>query len=140
MSYITQTQLLAMFPAAQIIACLDDDNDGVIDAAVWDEVTAKVERKIKAALDGRYPLPLAEPYPAKLVDAAGGLAVAFAFMRRGVAEDKSPFAVEIKEARAALAKIAAGGDVKLGTQPADTTGGKAITETLKTGSGGRLLM
>lgn len=139
MSYITQTQLLAMFPASQIIACLDDDNDGVIDTAAWDEVSAKVDRKINAALEGRYALPLAEPYPAKLVDAAGGLAVAFAFMRRGVAEDACPFKVEIKEAREALKKIAEGGDVRLGVTPSASSAPSAITSPVQTGTNGDIL-
>jgi phage gp36-like protein len=140
MSYIELTELLAMFPASQIIACLDDDNDGVADPAAWAEVQAQSGRVVDAALEDHYSLPLDTPVPAKVKTAAAAMAVAFAFKRRGVKEKDCPFAEDIAAARSTLKGLADGSiDLKLGVKAVQAVTPAAITSPIQTGTRGDVL-
>lgn len=141
MPYIELTQLLAMFPSSQLIACLDDNQDGQADVEVWAQVQARVQGRIDAVLENFCALPLTPPVPNKLTEIAAALAVAIAFARRDVAEDKCPFAAAISRAESDLNKIATGTlKLKLGAPISPTVAPKAITEKLATvPGGGRLL-
>ena len=133
MPYIELTQLLAMFPSSQLIACLDDNQDGQVDADVWTQAQARVQGRIDAVLENFCTLPLIPPVPNKLTEIAAALAVAIAFSRRDVAEDKCPFSAAISRAESDLGKIATGAlKLKLGAPISPTVAPKAITEKLTT--------
>jgi hypothetical protein len=120
MAYVAQADLAGLIPATDITEALDDDNDGVADAAAWAQVLALVSSEIDQALvSGGYDAPYPEPYPARI------LAVNELWLRRGVADH--PRKNEVIAVRNDLTRLAKG-TIKLVATTATTEGGSAITE------------
>lgn len=139
MAYVEQTDLAGLIPAEDVIEALDDDNDGVADAAAWAQVVALVSQEIDAALvSGGYAAPYPAPYPDLIKRAAKLLAVNELWLRRGVKDH--PRAAEVQAVRNDLTRLAKG-TIKLEATTATTSAGSAITEPLQTRpTGGGLLI
>ncbi len=74
MTYATLQDLIDEFGGREVIALSDRDGDGVADADVITRALEKADEEINGFLEGRYPVPLALPAPALIVDIACRLA------------------------------------------------------------------
>jgi len=141
MAYITQEKLKASVPPDFILGALDDDGDGVADAAVWDAIVEKVSEAIDSRLAPRYRVPLSEPVLAIAKEAAQIFAAEALYLRRGLLKDANPWADQAKAMRERLERIGRG-EERLESDVAPTApGGAAITEPAGTyDKDGRLIV
>lgn len=135
MAYVTLSALEADIPREYLIEALDDDGDGVEDAgtAVLDAASEKVD----GYLAGRYTVPFASPYPSLVKRAAYVFAAESIYRRRGIPDEKNPWAKEAGKLMAKLELISQG---KLSLDIAAAPGrssGDVIGEASKTYSEGR---
>jgi phage gp36-like protein len=107
MSYVQFSQLTAEIPLKFLTDALDDDADGVIDAGLWDTVSAAVDLEINGTLGKRYTVPFPDPAPAFVSQAAFILACFKVYGRR-VSEEQNPFSDQAKMVRTQLAAIGKG--------------------------------
>lgn len=131
MSYVTSAVLIAKIPSAFLLQALDDDADGVIDAAVVAQLLEDASGAVDALLCGRFTVPFADP-PAVVTESAKVFACEQCYKRRGIADEANPWFSLAESMRAKLVKIASG-DLPLApeierAQPS----GKAITESVTT--------
>lgn len=120
MAYVTQADLSNLIPAEFIVEALDDDGDGTADAGAWDGVAEEAGQEIDSYLEQRYALPLSEPYPARVIQAAKIFACEILYKRRGIHGDKNPFSARAERHRKALANIASGdAALKVGSEPVE---------------------
>lgn len=70
---------------------LDDHQVGAADPSVWAEIVLAVEGEIDGKLAQRFALPLAEPTPKLIVDAAFVLAAELLYQRRGYYDEQNPW-------------------------------------------------
>lgn len=142
MPYVTAAQLRAALPAEVTAQLLDDHRTGEADAGTWAEIQTAVQTEIDGKLGILYPVPLAEPVPAIVRNAAFILAAELVYQRKGFFNDGNPWTKRAQDIRGTqgqqggqpglLDRIAAG-EVPLmaGSQRA-RPGGVVIGERSKT--------
>ncbi len=133
-AYVLLGQLSALIPPQFLTEALDDNGDGVADPGVFDAVVAAVQQEIDGALGQRFAVPFANPIPAVVADAALVLAGFSLYARRGVAEEKNPFAARAREIRAKLAAIAQGQQPLAPEQRRAQPSASIVTEPARTRS------
>lgn len=140
MSYILQSDLDGKIPALLLLQALDDNGDGLADADVWDKLVVDVENAINSRLEGNYAIPLAEPIPAIISEAAKVLAAEAIYLRRGLAGDQNPWVKQADAMRKRLEEIGSGDKpLKPGTSPQGPAG-VVITETSRLNTGDCLML
>jgi phage gp36-like protein len=109
-NYITRSRLAAVIPPQFMLEALDDNNDGVEDAGLFDEVLGAAQTDVDGILGKRFAVPFANPIPAIVGDATLKLFAELLYTRRGFGskEKPNPWAEKAEKARAALEKIAKG--------------------------------
>lgn len=138
MPYVTQNDLAGLIPPPFLLAALDDDQDGVADAGVWDAIAGQADGKVDAFLGQRFSVPFSEP-PQIVLRAARIFAAAALYRRRDVPNDRNPYADEERRMEEKLSAIAAGKE-PLTTEAAPASDPAVlITEPSKTFSDGRLM-
>jgi phage gp36-like protein len=112
MPYVQQSDLTADIPPEFITQALDDNNDGVADAGLWDLIAQDVSDAIDMQIGVRYAVPLQPDgngnYPTTVVSAARILAAEKLYARRPAADMRNPWTARANQIRAMLDKIGAG--------------------------------
>ena len=140
MAYVELTDLAGSIPAQDLLRALDDDNDQVIDAAVWTQVQADACDEVDALLEGRFATPITlSPLPKILKRAAIAFALEACYRRRGAADEQNPWAVRAAAFRKLLGHIQSG-ELKLSVSPDSDAAAPEpvaviITETSALGTG-----
>lgn len=135
--YFTRTEIAAKVPARIMLEALDDDGDGVIDEAVWDEVAASACNEVDAPLGQRYAVPFsaAPDYPVLVVAAAILFCCEALYLRRGFGDAKTnPFITRADAMRQKLDDIAAGRSALTPTAIRPRPSVSAVTEPARTSS------
>lgn len=141
MAYTTQSALASRVPPTFIVQALDDNGDGEADEGLWDLVSSGVDAQINGRLEGRYAVPLAEPFPAVVTEAALVLAAEALYLRRGLSGDQNPWSKQANDIRARLERIGAGKEALKNEIAPARSGGSVIGETSRTYDGsGRLMV
>lgn len=128
MPYVAQADLGTLIPPEQVIEALDDDGDGLADAGRWGEVAADASEAVDAYLERRYSLPLPEPVPAIVSQAARIFAAEILHQRRGLHGDKNPLTKRADDFRRRLDRIARGEDALSFTAEAGAPPISIVTE------------
>lgn len=89
--YVTLAAIKGALPDEITAQLLDDDGTGVPNATVWSAVVASVTREINGKIGQRYPLPLTEPFPELVTNAAFVLAAELCYQRRNFHGDANPW-------------------------------------------------
>lgn len=97
-AYTTNAAIEAKVPAPVLNDALDDDGDGNRDAGLLDQIIANASDAVDAMICNRVTLPLADPAPASVRNAALWFTVEEIYGRRQ-AELPKTFAAAITEAR-----------------------------------------
>ena len=97
--------LCAYLPPARIAEALDDDGDGLPDAAAWEAVRAGAEERLRAVF-GPAGVPPAQDALAE--HARKLFALSCLYARRGLGGDENPFADEARRAEDRLKALAQG--------------------------------
>ncbi|HEY8898873.1 MAG TPA: phage protein Gp36 family protein [Chthoniobacterales bacterium] len=105
MPYLTLDNLRGAIPAAHLLEALDDDNDGAEDAGIFDLVAAQAGEQIDGLLSARFTVPFAAPLPSLVSLAARTFACELIYKRRGVEDDKNPWAAQANALRKQLQAI-----------------------------------
>lgn len=71
--YYTQADYISRWGDQELIRLTDEDGTGQPDSFTFDQAAADASADVDAYLAGRYPLPLAEPFPRVLKSIAGAL-------------------------------------------------------------------
>lgn len=124
MPYVTQARIEVRIPAPLLIQALDDDSDGVADAAVLTELLQAASDAVDALVESQYSVPFATP-PAMVKEAAFIFACEMIYDRRQVAE-RNPFKAAADDWRQRLALVGKG-EVPLDT--ASGGGAAVVTNT-----------
>jgi phage gp36-like protein len=123
-------------PADFLLQALDDNQDGVVDAAVWQGVQRDVAAQIDGYLGQRYPVPFKPPRPAIVSAAARAFACELLYKRRGSADKVNPWHDEAETFRKKLEAVGKGEQpltpelqrqkpsVSVVSEPSKTTSGK----------------
>lgn len=140
MPYVIQSDLDGKIPAQLLLQALDDNGDGLADDGVWDKIVVDVESAINSRLEGNYTIPLAEPIPAIISEAAKVLAAEAVYLRRGLAGDQNPWVKQADAMRKRLEEIGSGDKpLKPDTAPQGPSG-IVITETSRLTTGDCLML
>jgi phage gp36-like protein len=140
MSYILITDLDGKVPAQLLLQALDDNGDGLADDGVWDKIVVDVESAINSRLEGNYAIPLAEPLPAIVSEAAKILAAEAVYQRRGLSGDQNPWVKQADAMRKRLEDIGSGDKpLKPDTAPQGPSG-VVINETSRLNTGGYMML
>lgn len=133
--YILIGDLEGLVPGDFLIQALDDDNDGVADPAVINLVLKQASEGVDAILEGKFTVPLENPLPAKVIDAARIFAAEILHQRRGKTPELNPFTGQAKQKRELLMKVAAG-ELQLSpvVEKAKASGAVIITGRARTAS------
>jgi phage gp36-like protein len=132
--YVQLADLKGKIPDRDLLSMLDDDQDGVIDAAVWAQIQADVQTEIDGTLGRRYATPFTDPLPAAVKLAAQLFAIEAVYKRRGLLNDKSQETVAAKNIRTTLAAIADGEEPLSPGKERARPSGSAITSPSRTHS------
>lgn len=119
MAYLSLSDLDGHIPAQFLIQALDDDNDQVIDAAVWAKVLAAAEEEVDSFLEGRFTLPLVT-VPKLIKQAALAFVCELLYRRRGTPDETNPWKKQADGLRKRLSQVQAG-DFKLSASPDSDT-------------------
>jgi phage gp36-like protein len=106
--YIELSELKGKIPDRDLIAALDDNQDGVVDADVWEQIQADVQTEIDGVLGQRYATPFTAPLPAVVKLAALRFAIEAVYQHRQPLGEKSPERANANAMRAKLGAIAKG--------------------------------
>jgi phage gp36-like protein len=107
--YTSRQKLETVIPAADLVAALDDDGDGLEDAGLFETLLEVATEKVDAYLDGRYSnlLPFANP-PALVKTAALAFLAESIYTRRPGADAPTKITREARACRDRLEKIQEG--------------------------------
>jgi phage gp36-like protein len=108
MPYVALTDLHSIIPPQHLLEALDDDEDGVIDAGVWELIQAQAGTDVDGLLGQRFPVPFVAPLPALVATAARIFAAEAIHHRRGLHGDKNPFTTQANQLRSKLGRIGNG--------------------------------
>jgi phage gp36-like protein len=99
MPYLMLAQIKAALPTDITEQLLDDQGSGIADPSVWPEILAAVTREIDGKIGQRYPLPLAEPVPQIVTNAAFVLAAELLYQRKGFFGEANPWTKRAEQIR-----------------------------------------
>lgn len=108
--YTAETDVLARMPLSLFTECLDDDGDGLRDAAVWLAVAEDAARTVDGYLGQRYAVPF-DPAnaPATVFQASLLFVLETLYLRRGKGtEETNPWLVPARAMRRKLEAIGTG--------------------------------
>lgn len=128
MSYTTQQRIATAIPAPHLVDALDDNQDGLADDGLLDEIIASASQAVDALLAGAYTVPFA---PGSVPPVAAEASFIFACERiydRRQATDKNPFRDQADKWRDRLEKIG-NGDLPLDSTVDSSAAGVAVTES-----------
>jgi phage gp36-like protein len=131
MAYILQTSLKGKVPDDLLLQALDDDGDGMADVGVWESISCDVDRAIDGRLEGRYAVPLAEPLPSVVAEAATVFAAEAVYLRRSLSGDQNPWTKQAETFRKRLEDIGAGLQPLTNAIKAVKSGGAVIGEAAR---------
>lgn len=134
MAYIELTELKGKIPDRDLLAALDDNQDGVIDAAVWAQIQADVQTEIDGTLGQRFTVPFVNPLPAVIKLGAQIFAIEAVYNHRGLLNEKSPERINAKNFRTKLSAIANGEEPLTPDTKRAHPSGSAVTEPSRTQS------
>jgi phage gp36-like protein len=132
--YVELSDLKGKIPSKDLLAALDDDQDGNIDGDVWAQIQLDVQTEIDGVLGQRYATPFMSPIPAVVTLAAKRFAIEAVYARRNLVDEKLPYVVDANASRKTLAAIAAGTQPLWPDQHRKNPVGGAITEKSRTNS------
>jgi phage gp36-like protein len=133
-AYIDINALKGKIPDRQLLEILDDDQDGVIDPAVWSQIQDDVQTEIDGILGQRYATPFTDPLPAVVKLAAQTLAVEGVFNHRNLLSEKSPERINANALRKKLSAIADGEEPLSPGKERARPSASVITEPSRTSS------
>lgn len=137
-AYTTRAAVVAKLPDRFLVEALDDDNDGIEDEGLFDQILANVVTEIDGYLEGRYTLPIS-PVPAILRSAALTLMLEELYRRRGITDEANPHVKPAASLRGRLTLIAKGELPLVATVEKAAAAVTVITEPARThASGGGL--
>ena len=96
-------ELAGYMPLSRVVEALDDDGDGLADAAAWEAVRETAEDRLRAIFGTRT---VAESFEVEHARKLFGLSLLYA--RRGLGGDENPFEAQAAAAEARLRALAAG--------------------------------
>jgi len=129
MAYVVQSDLEGMIPSDFLVQALNDSGEEGGDAAGWEKVAQAVQDQLDALLSVSYSVPLAEPYPALVKQAAKVLAASLCYKRRGKTGDGNPWETEAGNWLKRFEKIGNGSEPLMPDQAIG--GGSVISEDSK---------
>jgi phage gp36-like protein len=132
--YVQLIDLKGKIPDRDLLAALDDNQDGVIDSAVWAQIQADVQTEIDGILGQRYTTPFLDPLPSLVKYAAQILAIEAVYSHRNLLNEKSPERINAANLRKKLIAIADGIEPLAPGKERDRPSGSAITEPSRTSS------
>jgi len=106
--YVRECDLTGDISPTFLQQALDDTGDGSQVPITFETLEASVEVDIDAYIGLRYALPLGTPYPPVILSAAKILALEKLYKRRGIADDKNPWASQAGQMRTLLKAISLG--------------------------------
>ncbi len=107
MAYFVRSELETKISRKAIDGALSEGGPDT-DGSKWAALVAGVSRQIDGRLEGRYTVPLADPLPAIVREAAVILAAEAIYMLRGFAGDQNPWVKQADDMRARFDKIGRG--------------------------------
>ena len=117
MPYVQLSDLAGSIPSEFLTQALDDNRDGTIDEPVFDGIVADVGNQIDGYIGLRYAIPLVPNltlypntygYPPVLTNAARVFTLEQLYKRRGVTDEKNPWAAQAGQTRTLLKAISLG--------------------------------
>lgn len=132
MPYIELAELKGKIPDRDLLAALDDNKDGVIDAPVWAQIQSDVQTEIDGTLGQRYATPFSDPLPAVVKLAALRFALEAIYERRGLGNEKSPWVIDARTSRVKLNAISAGNEPLAPEKHRARPSGSVISSPAKT--------
>jgi phage gp36-like protein len=139
MSYITQDQLIAYVQQTLLEQGLDDNADGVVDAAIFSQILETAEQEVHSFLEGRYSVPFGAPVPAIVILAVKSFCAEAIWTRRGNTGDQNPFSKPANGIRDRLGKIQDGTNQLRVGQDSGAAAGAVVAEDSMF-SGGRMAL
>ena len=110
--YVQQSDLSGLIPAEFFTQALDDTNSGSIDSALFNQIATDASGVIDGILGTRVSVPFQSDgngnYPPFVFNAAKKFVAEQLYKRRGVADDKNPWASECQQIRSLMNKMALG--------------------------------
>ena len=137
--YVTMTALAAQLPGKFLIQALDDNQDGVADAAVFAEIQRAVREEIDARLGQRYDMAaFGQNLPSIVLLAGRVFATETLYQRRGVSDKQNPAAKQATELRKKLDAIGNGEQpLTPKAKPTNASGGVLVAEAKTVSASGR---
>ena len=113
MAYVRLSDLAGLVPSEFLTQALDDTNAGTINDDLFNQIAADVSAVIDGYLGTRFsvpfiPDPVSGLYPPFVFNAAKKLLAEQLYKRRGVADDKNPWAAECGQLRTMMKAMALG--------------------------------
>jgi phage gp36-like protein len=134
MAYVALTDLRGKIPDRDLLAALDDDQDGVVDANVWAQIQGDVQTEIDGTLGQRYNVPFVDPLPAVIKLGAQIFAIEAVYEHRGLLNEKSKERISANKFRAKLSAIANGEEPLTPESKRARPSASAVTEPSRTHS------
>ena len=111
MAYVRLSDLAGLVPSEFLTQALDDTNAGTINDDLFNQIAADVSAVIDGYLGTRFsvpfiPDPVSGLYPPFVFNAAKKLLAEQLYKRRGVADDKNPWAAECGQLRTMMKAMA----------------------------------
>lgn len=132
MAYVELDDLRGKMPDRDLVAALDDNQDGEIDTEVWQQIQQDVQDEIDGVLGQAYTVPFPDPIPAVVKLAAKRFAVEAVYARRNLVGEKQPWVVDANASRKKLSSIANGNEPLWPDKGRSLPSGSVISEPAKT--------
>ena len=137
--YFARADITGMIPAEFILQALDDNGDGVEDTGLWDTLAANACDEADAICSSMFTVPFVAPVPVLIAQTAQSIMAASLYRRRGIEDQKNPYAKEAAEKCAKLTRIIQKKEPVPKDFPVSTATVSASTEPCKTVSTGGFL-
>jgi len=138
--YFTRAELEGKVPTQFITQALDDNGDGVEDDGAFDTLCTNISNDVDALLSPLFDVPFADPFPVLINQAARTFAAAELYRRRGVEDQRNPFAKDARDLSAKLTRIVQKQEPVPKDFPVSVPTVSASTERCKTVSQAGILM
>ena len=138
--YFSRAELAGLVPAQFILQALDDNGDGVEDDGAFDILCQHACDDVDALCSPLFTVPFADPFPVLVKQAAHTFAAALLYRRRGIEDQKNPFAKDARELAAKITRIVQKAEPVPKDFPVSVPTVSAITEKSKTFSTGGWLL
>ncbi len=133
-AYILHEDLKGDIPDQFLMEALDDDEDGVADAGIFDQIESRARERIDGILGQRFTVPFTGPLPPIVKSSARILVLSALYKRRGLIEEKNPWAKEEVAVLKKLDAIASGEQALTPDKQRAKPSASVITERAKTHS------